>query len=97
MAQVWYKRVSNRDGRGEEGVPHPAPHCREGHYKCSQYSHSGGGGCQCYVTSVLTSAPPCIGYYKQNKLNRLVYDDSRQLEWGGGGSSLRLAPPRKND
>ena len=29
----------------------------------------------------LTSAPPCISYYKQNKLNRLVHDDSRQLEW----------------
>ena len=29
----------------------------------------------------LTSALPCISYYKQNKLYRLVYDDSRQLEW----------------
>ena len=29
----------------------------------------------------LTSAQPCISYYKQNKLNRLVHDDSRQLEW----------------
>ena len=28
----------------------------------------------------LNSAPPCI-YYKQNKLNRLVHDDPRQLEW----------------
>ena len=32
---------------------------------------------------MLTSAPPCISYYKQNKLYRLVYDDSRQLEWAG--------------
>ena len=32
-------------------------------------------------TESLTPAPPCISYYKQSKLNRLVYDDSRQLEW----------------
>ena len=30
--------------------------------------------------SVLTPAPPCISYYKQNKLYRLLCDDSRQLE-----------------
>ena len=35
------------------------------------------------VSVMLTSAPPCISYYKQNKLNRLVHDDSRQLEWVG--------------
>ena len=28
----------------------------------------------------INPAPPCISYYKQNKLYRLVYDDSRQLE-----------------
>ena len=32
------------------------------------------------VKVMLTSAPLCISYYKQNKLYRLVYDDSRQLE-----------------
>ena len=31
----------------------------------------------------LTPALPCISYYKQNKLYRLVCDDSRQLEWSG--------------
>ena len=30
---------------------------------------------------LITSAPQYISYYKQNKLYRLVYDDSRQLEW----------------
>ena len=32
-------------------------------------------------TESLTPAPPCISYYKQNKVYRLVHDDSRQLEW----------------
>ena len=39
------------------------------------------------VVSVINPAPLCISYYKQNKLYRLVYDDSRQLEcprWQGG-------------
>ena len=30
---------------------------------------------------LITSALPCVSYYKQNKLYRLVYDGSRQLEW----------------
>ena len=32
------------------------------------------------VVFSVNPAPPCISYYKQNKLYRLVYDDSRQLE-----------------
>ena len=49
----------------------------------------------------LTPAPPCISYYKQNKLYRLVYDDSRQLEWAhqptGPGSrfTIRCTQPRQ--
>ena len=34
------------------------------------------------VSVMLTSALLCISYHKQSKLYRLVYDDSRQLEWG---------------
>ena len=35
---------------------------------------------------LINPAPPCISYNKQSKLNRLVYEDSRQLGW------LRPAP-----
>ena len=30
---------------------------------------------------LINPAPPCISYNKQSKLNRLVYEDSRQLGW----------------
>ena len=43
---------------------------------------------------MLTSAPPCISYYKQNKLNRLVHDDSRQLECPSLQGSINLQNPR---
>ena len=32
---------------------------------------------------LINPAPPCISYNKQSKLNRLVYEDSRQLGWSG--------------
>ena len=47
---------------------------------CCTVLQGGGGACQCYVNDSLTPASPCISYYKQSKLYRLVYDDSRQLE-----------------
>ena len=49
---------------------------------CCTVLQGGGGACQCYVNvnDSLTPASPFISYYKQRKLYRLVYDDSRQLE-----------------
>ena len=37
---------------------------------------------------LINPAPPCISYNKQSKLNRLVYEDSRQL-----GCTSRHLPP----
>ena len=48
---------------------------------CCTVLQSCGGACQCYVNDSLTPASPCISYYKQSKLYRLVYDDFRQLEY----------------
>ena len=39
---------------------------------------------------LINPAPPCISYNKQSKLNRLVYEDSRQL----GCPALVLTRPR---
>ena len=48
---------------------------------------------------MIYTAPLCMSYYKQNKLYRLVYDDSRQLEWVQQQSKHlkgRLEPPVSN-
>ena len=54
---------------------------------CSTVLLVGGAACQCYV---INPAPPYISYYKQNKLYKVVYDDSRQLEWGSLVTSILL-------
>ena len=64
---------------------------------CSIVLPGGGAACQCHDINF------CSAVYQQNKLYRIVYDDSRQLEWlvpvtgcrrsRCGRSSLRLLQP----